>query len=264
MPLKKIYLPGHISPYFSGILGFANCNEWHLIRNQSYFSEPAKFAQFLQISLFLLFHKTFIDKNRKYLLKLIIISLAFFTTFSVANLFGLIFSLMFFSIFSLKFNFKKFVVFLLLIASLICVGKLFYEATNISNRESVIAKNTDINFENRSMRFDVVLEAVKENPLGNVKTLSWFHSNPTLYGNILIKGGWPYLFLFILFITFFYIEFFSMVRKKNLFVLYGFIGFFVAFSWYGSFLEGYFIFLIVIYLEIIRAEKNNNSILHAI
>jgi len=238
----------------------------NLYRNQSFWSEAARFAQFLIIPMALSFAKYIRYKKNKDFLLFVTMLIAYFLTFSVANIFATLFcGVLFFVLYkdvktSISFKHK----FIRRILNLIMGGIIFlllFEFYNTTNKESygdsVIGKNFNITAIDRVDRFNIAASVIKENFLGNrsLTRTSIIH-NPTPYGLALIFGGVPYFLLVLANAIIFYFTLIKETRYlKYKYVYLGGLSFFIAFSWYGSFTEAYYLFQIALISTFIKNEK---------
>ena len=265
MPVSKYILPGYQIGTGMGFGGFlaerASFEQFLSLRNMSYWSEPAKFAQYLQLPIFLSIYKYSINKNLKNLFISVTIITAFLLTFSVANFFSVLIAYALYSVF-LKVKISKFKIRYLLIGLiLIFIIFKFYQLTNVEGKQYVFAKGTDSTLENRFERFSTVYNFINKTPFGDVSK-SDATDNPTAIGNILVIGGFPLLIIDLIIMIIFFINYNKHIRRsryKIIFII--FINFFIAFIWYGNFHGLYFLFLISLYSTYIRYEKLNKSII---
>ena len=249
--LKAKILPGSITPrmrgYFLGYLDSVNKN-FLLLRNQSFWSEPAKFAQFLVIPLFITLKLYQNKKSIRNAIVLVTISLSFVLTFSVANFYGVIISLILFSfLVSTKFNStssnKQFVGIIGVIILLI-IGFYFYEVTQESSTTNILGKNLSQHVDNREERFGIAVKTLDYSYFGDLKLYSNYHINTTAIGQLIMVGGIPAIIFITIAIYIFFKMIFKDIRIKKSFIAASAIAFFIAFTWYGNYLGIYFIFIL--------------------
>jgi hypothetical protein len=270
MKLWSYTPPGHssLSKWSIGVGGFLNTGASYYtglsIRNQSYWSESSKFAQYLQFTLFAAYYFFIRNKSRRTLIYLFIISLSFLLTFSVANFFSLLITVSLFLILGSS-NYK------LLFGNLL-VGVIglylilqFYELTNQYELNTVLAKNTGKNIENRLGRFELAYKYIVESPFGNKAKSNDTDGAPGALGNLLIDGGFPLLIGTILLMIPFFLKLIKLMRKGRYKLIYmSFVAYFIAFNWYGNYFEIYHLFLLALFTTYFKYDEHNLVIIKAI
>ena len=239
-------------------------------RNQSYWIEPARFAQFLMIPLFLSLNKYQKLKSKKNIFVFMIIVLAFILTFSVANYFGLLIGLIIYFLFFQhkgKISLKPFYRIMIFI-SVFFILFLGYSLYNISNTYgyyqysgNILGKFTSESVETRVGRFQIASSVLDKNVFGNALLTKSYKSNPTAIGMLIIYGGIPLAVLCLLFAGTFYLSLYRFLkRSKNMFIYISSIAYFIPFNWYGSYYENVFLFQIVFFTALMRYELKNKKL----
>ncbi|MBI9033220.1 MAG: hypothetical protein JEZ03_02000 [Bacteroidales bacterium] len=248
--------------YTGGVYQIGN-----IMRVQSFWSEPARFAQFLIFPLSLIYTKYLSTKNRKHLFMMLVMLVALLTTFSVAVLSALTL------VFIIYFAFRKVrgtsvsqtiyrrLAYLTMSAGLIVSVYYLYQYTNNeSGKTNVMGKETDVAFVDRFERFNIALSVLETSSFGDRSFTKKFGSNPTVYGTALIYGGIPYLVIALLYSMVFYIPLLKRVwRSQYKFIFLGSLAYFIAFSWYGLFTENFYFFQMALLTTIINYEQNDKQ-----
>lgn len=162
----------------------------NLYRNQSFWSEAARFAQFLIIPMALSFAKYIRYKKNKDFLIFVTILIAYLLTFSVANIFATLFcGVLFYVLYkdvktSIYFKHK----FIRRILSLIMGGIVFlllFEFYNTTNKQSygdsMIGKNFNVTAIDRSERFNIAASVIEKDFYGDRSFTRFYGKNPTPY-----------------------------------------------------------------------------------
>ena len=241
----------------TGAAGFIGSHLF--LRNQSYWSEAGKFAQFLIFPLFFAMSRYLENKNIVNTLLLSVISIAILTTFSVANFFGILIGLVIFAYMNKDsnksgFNFKK--VIFSIFFSIILIQ--FYTITNKASYKDdiMIGKSTNQSVIGRFDRFEIVMNEIIENPFGNISFKQEYSTNSSAFGDVLILGGFPLLFLSIIMVWVFYRKLIIELRNsKNGLMIIGSFAFFISHSWYGNFIGIYFLFNLALFSTILKYDK---------
>jgi hypothetical protein len=253
---------------FGGFIS-GNYSMGNLYRIESFWREPARFAQFLQASIFLSLHQYITKKSIKKLFVLITLITAFFLTFSVANLFAVFFGLILFFTIARKDLLIKFRV-LRKLSSPIFVVILIYGAfsfynftqSSIYDTGSFLSKKTDTQFENRLERFYYASSVLNTSFWGNPDIRLDWKRNPSAIGMMIVWSGIPGALLAIILSIVFFRSILIHIRKSKYSMVYlGSITFFIAFNWYGSYFDNYFLFIIALYLVMIKYDIHNKSFL---
>lgn len=260
-------------------LGFLNTLEKNislgvLVRLQGYWTEPARYAQFLTFPMVLLLDR-FQKRSLRHWISLAAMFIAFIFTFSNASLLSLIFFLALAVVVKRKYKFIQgklfklksnklmlFVLFISLIALLVIVIKM-----SQSQEGTVLSKDIKGKIENRiqGSYLNAVKYAVKY-PFGNYE---FYHNKlfivqPAL-SNVFVKGGFPLFFLVAGWLFYFLGKLWFM-GGKNAFYYYGLLSFMVAISWYGSFFQYQFLFNVALatilfskkYLQLSNSNRQVN------
>jgi len=259
--------------------GYPSFHKWHLgiggfmtsynaqyysgigIRNQSFWTEAAKFAQYLQFALFTSYFLFIRNRTRKSLVTLLIIGVSFFLTFSVANFFSFLITL---SLVSVAITSRPSALLRnVLIGAISFYGIfMFYTYTNQYELNSVMAKNTDRNIENRLTRFELAYKYGTESPFGNKKKAGDTEGAPGALGNLFLDGGIPLLIITAIFMTAFFVKLFKRITKSNYRIIYmSFAAYFIAFNWYGQYFEIYHLFLLSLFTTYFKYDEHNRSII---
>ncbi len=250
---------------FGGVFGIES-------RNQSFFSEPTNFGQFLNLPLFIAAHKVFGHKTGQKKLQdsiiLFTILLAYLLTFSVANFFGLFGGLIFYFFFRINNNYSgrrlartRLIGFILLVAISFGAYK-FYEYTNtFSTQEAIIGKSTSSNLTNRTERNQVYFDRIKDYPFGDIEYKTEYAYATGLIGSIAITGGYPLLGLMLIFFVFYFRKvYLSMKKSKYLLIYCGLISYMLPAIWDAKFYEYYFLFVFVFFSTLMRHEELDKKI----
>ena len=243
----------------------------YFYRNQGLFSEPARFAQFLQFPMFFSIIRFYKKKTFTNLLIAIVIVTSFITTFSVANFFGLLLSLIIFYIIVYtrkKYYYKKripfaryFVSALMALIFLFITIKFYNISNSLDYNEKLIGKNISYVIRNiRIERFQISASALDHSFYGNRKLGLVWVANPGAIGIHIIQGGYILVF-FVLAYTFIFFKhlFKHLPYSPNPILYMSLIAFFIAFNWYGDYTEVYYLFLIALSLRFIDEEKINKK-----
>ena len=238
--------------------------EHAFLRNSSYWSEPGRFAQFLQFPFFFALQKYFNNKNIVNVTLLLIISIAMLTTFSVANFFGTLCAFVFFSLINRKsnkygyksqhLNVKKIILFIVFSIALI----QFYTITNQYHYGSkiMIGKSTHQTIVERIDRFNIVYDEIVENPFGSIAFGQEYCRNASAFGSVIILGGFPLLILCIIMLFVFYKKLiFELKDSVNGLMIVGSIAFCIGHIWYGGFTGIPFLFNLALFSTIFKYNK---------
>lgn len=257
------YDPGYQT--FAGFGGFARHFVGDFYRNQSFFKEPARFAQFLLIPMFVSLHNYFVQQNRRKRNLVILISIfgAFFLTFSVANFFGLLFGLLIYNMFNKKKNIQS-NVFLTIFLRLSIITIITYASFTLYTHSSIndlayvsgsiLGKNLPKRFLERQDRFNVATSVLKEgNYFGDISIRKNWTRNPTAIGNIIIFGGIPLFVIVLIMVVPFYKNAIKNIRRNKTPLIYaGSIAYFVGFNWYGDYFEIIFLFQLILLTTLMK------------
>jgi hypothetical protein len=264
IPLSYYELEGLDQLFARGwIFGYLNVIVKGIPRNQSFYSEAGLFAQTLQIPIAISFYYYRMKIGRNMLIKLLILLLAFILTFSLANIFGIMFALGLGSLFSMV-KTRSFIKIVGSLVLLIALTYGFYWLYNTSNKEigaNVLSKQTSEHVKERGERIEFAIDISQSEFFGNIKYRESFGKydarNRTALGNMLIEAGYPGLFLiFLIFIKFIpkLIRLTSMTKSRYFFLYIGFIAFFIGNFWYGYWISPFFIFYLAYICKVIDFE----------
>jgi hypothetical protein len=268
-------LEGHYSYMWKGFGGYLNTignaygtNYGSQIRSQSFFSEPANFAQYLTIPLFFALQQFILNRNMMSIIKLLTISVALILTFSVANIFGVIFAILLYTVLSsIKNPGKNKVlnrsIYLIASALVVIYSLQLYSSVNDLRGQTVMAKGTDYySFFVKIERMGVYLSEINDHPMGNIEFIDDNKSNPGLIFNILIIGGYP---LFLLFMPIVYSFFRTMWRSvkysKYQYLYLGPFAYILPILWEGEIREYYLLFILILFPIISEMDKKNETVL---
>ncbi len=240
-----------------------------IYRNESFWREPSRFAQFLQASLFLSLYQYIENKKFSNLLVLLTILSAFIFTFSVANYFAVFFGFILFFFMARKdilIKIKTIRILLTPIIILILISGFIsfynYTETSIYETGSFLSKKTGKQLEERVIRLTYAASVLNDSFFGNPNIRDNWSRNPSALGMMIIWAGIPGVILAIMLSVVFFRLIFLQIRKSKYSIIYlGSITFFVAFNWYGSFFDNYFLFLLAFYLVVIKYDQQNQYIL---
>ena len=234
-------------------------------RNVGFYSEPTNFAQMLMIPLFISYYKTLELKSIKNITQLLIITVAFLLTFSVANFFGFIVGATFYYYMKLRNpNFirtGKEVKIITTISTLIFIvyaGYSFFQITNENtyNSDVIIGKNTVASSQNRIERILIYYEEVKKHPFGNWSFREKYTSNPGFIGTALLAGGFIFLAFWILFLMNFYKKVYRISARSPFLLIYsGIFAFMLPMIWDVQFMEAQFLFYIALFVTIVKYDS---------
>jgi hypothetical protein len=259
------YAVGYVVPM--GFGGFADTDSWgYYYRNQSFFIEPARYAQFLIVPLLLSLHKYMNAKNKSNLFIISIIFIAFIITYSVANYFGLMFALtlVFLSLkkeyFTSRYRTIYRAFFLSLSILIIIMGVALFNYTESHayyfSSGNILGKNTINAVIDRLDRIDFAFSAIQDNFFGNRELRSWWSKNPGALGNALIIGGIPLGILCLLYSGYFYAAIIKAFNKGQFYLIYaGSLALFLPFNWYGIYYEKYYLFHIILLLAYVNYQN---------
>jgi len=248
--------------YLNTSLDFYQASSGISLRNQSYFTEPANLGQFLMVPLFIGSYIYGKEKNKVFFVLQVIIFLALFVTFSVANIFGLLFGLFVYYQYFLGSNsmgrnsaIRKALKFMMVIVILTGIYQLF-NISNTTDRKTVFAKGENVALPERWERNVVYWEEVKDHPFGNIEFTSVNRSNPGMVGYLLIAGGFPLAVYFLVVLGTLVVRVARRSRKsEHALVFAGLFGFLPPFVWDGQFSEAYFLFLLALFVRMLQADR---------
>jgi hypothetical protein len=261
----RTYDPGGVRGIGYGGFISGDYNMGNLYRIESFWREPARFAQFLHASIFLSLHQYVTRKSIKNIFVLLTLITAFFFTYSVANIFAVFIGLILFFLISkkdiiIKYGVLRKVIPVMFIGILVygIISIYNYSQTSIHVTGNYFSKKTDIQFEDRIERFKIAASVLETSYFGNPNIRLNWRANPTALGMMIVWSGIPGAVLALtLSIVFFKSILINMKRSKYSLVYLGSITFFIAFNWYGSFFDNYFIFIIAFYLTMIKHDTQN-------
>jgi hypothetical protein len=240
----------------------------NIMRVQSFWSEPARFAQFLIFPLMLVYTRYLLHKRKKDILIVSVIIVSLFLTYSIAVISSLLIILMYYFIIrkskstSFGGTFFKRSIFLLIGLGLAISIYNFYQFTdNASSIDSFYGKKTSEAVIDRFDRFSYANSVTSETIFGDRSVAKLFNKNPSVYGNALIYGGIPYIIICLIFTIIFYFSIIKKIRNsKYKFIYLGSLAYYIAFSWYGMFTENFYLFQIALLTTIINYENQNKEI----
>ena len=259
----KTYDPGGMRYFNFG--GFVDKYDFFgsFYRNQSFWTEPAKYGQFLMIPIFLSIYKYFNSKTKKNLFISIVLTFAFITTFSVANFFGALVGLgIFFWLnkseqkgkHTLIMKFTMIIVFLITVFS---IYSLFDYSNENTYTSAVLGKSTTTSLTERYERVEYSTSVLETSFFGDPTIRDNWKKNPTALGLAIVSGGIPLVVLCFIFIFQFYGNLlYVLAASKYKFVLVSSIAYFIPFSWYGNYIEIIFLFHVVFFTIILKMEEN--------
>ena len=260
----KTYSPGDYR--YIGFGGFIDPDymRWNIYRIESFWREPSRFAQYLQIPLFIAIYRYSKQKILKNLVVIIVIGSAFVLTYSAANYFSFIIAfIVYFSIVrkdslsnirllkrTISYGFVSILIYLL-VAFFIYTNQY---SENSSNK--VLEKRTTRQFANRIERFVFASSVLEVSIFGDPTIRNNWRRNPSAIGMLFIWGGIPGVLLSLGYSVRFYALVIRAVRKSSYGIIYvGSLAFFIAFNWYGSYFDTYFIFIIAFLSSYSRNES---------
>jgi hypothetical protein len=267
IPLSYYKLEEIEIPFSRGwLFGYLNVIVGGIPRNQSFFSEAGLFAQSLQIPVAISFYRYRMKIGRNRRLKLFVLLSAFILTFSLANIFALMFVIGLGSLLSfvkVK-SVMKSLGFLILLAALTYGFYWLYNTSNEETGSNVISKHTSEHLAERGERIEFAFDLSESEFFGDIRYRDSFGSymakNRTAIGNLLIEAGYPGLFLIsILFLRFIPKLLRLTIRTKSryFFLYLGFISFFIGNFWYGYWISPFFIFYLAYICKVIDLDNIN-------
>lgn len=244
--------------------------ETNIPRNVGFFSEPTNFAQMLMIPLFISLYKAGKSKGKKELVLFLVIGLAFFLTFSVANFFGLFLGILFYFYFKIKnphfiASRKASVKFINLVIVLFIIYGIynFYQTTNEYSYDSevIIGKSTDESAIKRVERLEIYFSVLFDNPFGNLEFTRIYSSNPGFIGHVAIAGGFLFLGFWLLFLFNFIKKIFNTaLNSKYLLVYCGLFSLIIPTFWDVQFWESQFLFYISFFTILVNYDLSNRKL----
>jgi hypothetical protein len=242
----------------------------NIYRIESFWREPSRFAQFLQASIFLSLHQYISKKKIATLFVLLTLIIAFILTFSVANYFAVLFGLTLFFLIArkdiiIKMKTIRIILTPILIIVLVSGFISFYKYTESSIDETgnFLSKKTVQQLDERLKRINYATTVLQDSYFGNPNIRNNWSRNPSALGMMIVWAGIPGVILAIMLSIVFFRSIIKQVRKSKYSIIYiGSITFFIAFNWYGSYFENYFLFLIALYLVIIKYDDQNVNIFY--
>ena len=195
---------------------------------------------------------------------LTIIAVAFVLTYSVANYFSFIIALILFFSISRKDTLGNIKVFrrMVSLASIVVLVYLltsFFTYTNTYKYQAskqVLEKRTSKQLVNRIERFVFASSVLDVSIFGDPTIRLNWDRNPSAIGMLFIWGGIPGVLLSFAYSRIFYSLVIRSMRKSRYSIIYaGSIAFFIAFNWYGSYFDTYFIFIMAFLSSYSRNES---------
>jgi hypothetical protein len=266
--ILKTYSPG--DHRYIGFGGFIDPDylSGNTYRVESFWREPSRFAQYLQVPLFIAIYSYIMKKNRANLLYLLVIALALFLTFSVANYFSILIAvILYFAVGKKselrKYRLLKYIRNILAIPILIIILLAFFKVTdeggNIGTK-TIFQKKTTAQLIKRIDRMDIASSVLEISIFGDPEIRNNWKSNPSAIGMIIIWGGIPALILSLIYSALFFRVVLNQIRNSVYGMIYlGSISFFIAFNWYGSYFDNYFLFLLAMYSQFEKDESSGRQ-----
>lgn len=262
--ILKSYSPGDYR--YLGIGGFIDPDYMtgNIYRVESFWREPSRFAQFLQVPLFIAIYRFINKRVFGNMVVLTIIAVAFVLTYSVANYFSFIIALILFFSISRKDTLGNIKVFrrMVSLASIVVLVYLltsFFTYTNTYKYQAskqVLEKRTSKQLVNRIERFVFASSVLDVSIFGDPTIRLNWDRNPSAIGMLFIWGGIPGVLLSFAYSRIFYSLVIRSMRKSRYSIIYaGSIAFFIAFNWYGSYFDTYFIFIMAFLSSYSRNES---------
>ncbi len=268
--ILKTYSPG--DHRFIGFGGFIDPDylQGNTYRVESFWREPSRYAQYLQVPLFISAYRFIVRRNIKNTLYLTVITMAMILTFSAANYFSIIIAAILYLIYGNKdaltsYKSVKYALSIMFIPLLMITLYEFYNYTNQVDsgmQDNVLQKKTYLQIIKRLERMDIATSVLDISLFGEPRIRNRWKSNPSAIGMMIIWGGLPGLFLSLSFSYLFFKTILNRIRISIYGIVYlGSISFFIAFNWYGSFFGHYYLFLIAIYLQLVNNESENKDLM---
>ena len=242
-----------------------------ITRNQGIFSEPSRFAQFLQFPMLFSVIRFYKKRSLVNFIVAVVIVASFVTTFSVANFFSVLLSLIIFYtviyvrkkyLYRKRNLFLRYFVAILMVFIFTFITIKFYNISNSLNYdEKLIGRNiSHIFITTRVERFEVATSMLDKNIFGYRHLGLIYHENPGAIGTHIIQGGYILVFLVFAYTFVFFKHIFKHLPYSPNPILYmSLLAFFIAFNWYGDYTEVYYLFLIALTLRFIDEEKSNKK-----
>jgi hypothetical protein len=227
------------------------CRYGNLFRLQGYWTEPARYAQFLTFPIVLLLDR-FNKKSSWHWIGIISLSTAFILTFSNANLISLPLFLILHSLYNRKYmkvggirhriKSNKQLNFLIVISLMVLLMLVIKES--IQSEGSILAKDLGTSVDQRILGSYIMgFNHTISYPWGNIglnRNEELFRMQPAPISALII-GGFPLIFLIGVFLFIILKNIWQNGGKYSLY-FFGMLSFIVAICWYGSFFEYQFLF----------------------
>ena len=92
---------------------------------------------------------------------------------------------------------------------------MLYQYTDTASHYTVFGKDTTVAITERLERFKIANSALKSSVFGDRTFTKSFKKNPTVFGNAIIFGGLPYLFIALLYTFKFYSTIVRSIRNSK-------------------------------------------------
>ncbi|WP_153014738.1 hypothetical protein [Syntrophomonas wolfei] len=271
-----------------GILGYANAYQYgfdgsRILRAQSWFIEPSKFAAFLLFPVLVSFGYYLRTRRRKYLRIFLVCIIGFLITFSMAGFFGLIFAILFIILMRL---FKKSINSNILIryfVPVIVCGLFFVVAVSVLNYSNQLYENT-IGSQSRiekvlsrdpgsqkilrdASNLNITVDTIKQNPfgVGLAHTLgeSKLTSPNALVYWVAAGGVAAFCILILLYLSLYYFYLSPLLTSNNSVywsVAAAFIGMTVQGLSYGTWMDPFYMYVLAVMILCNNLWKNQKRI----
>ena len=268
----QIYYEG-----FGGYLNYASQADvvkyGSILRSQSYWTEAARFAQFLEVPLFISLQKAIGKKSLYHTAICSTIALALLLTFSVANFTGIFVAFVcYIALCQIKLGGYKTVARLFKIIALAgCIlSFLWLWSAVISEDKSTKKSQADVlykGYDSVQLRIDRLKTAVGvlDSHLFGSQSYAREHvetfGNPSMIGSAIVIGGIPIvILLFYMYVNFFR-QIINKLRKSKYGIAYmGSIAYFVANMVYGHFYESYSLFQFALFTAYMKHDEEDHLI----
>jgi hypothetical protein len=147
----------------------------------------------------------------------------------------------------------------ILIIILLAFFKVTDEGGNIGTK-TIFQKKTTAQLIKRIDRMDIASSVLEISIFGDPEIRNNWKSNPSAIGMIIIWGGIPALILSLIYSALFFRVVLNQIRNSVYGMIYlGSISFFIAFNWYGSYFDNYFLFLLAMYSQFEKDESSGRQ-----
>jgi hypothetical protein len=241
-----------------------------IYRVSSYWSEPARFAQFIVIPFFLAIRRYKLSPSGGYVFAVGVLGLALILTFSLATFFAILTAVGSVSVLRIGGARVRHRARMVMLAVILIVGIGTTQLFRIANSEGydsghVLGKGITGSLTERADRLGRAFEALDSSFFGDPSIRDRWRRNPSAFGLLIIYGGVPLAVLALLYSGVVVGGAFLRLRSKSTysFLYVGFVAYFIAFNWYGDYYETAYLFNLVLVAAALNQElqpsANRNS-----